>query len=788
MQPGKSPRPRAWIRSIGALAAAFAVAAPAAALGASTPPGGGDLSPRLAELAKPAVRSAPPAVQARELSLAAEGPGSLLRQGNRVLVDVRFDRGAAAGAGDLRAAGAEIVNVSRRYQTVTVAAKPAELHDLADLAGVASVVQVLTPMTAATCPSGEVVSEGVKQLNAGEGTGEARQVFFPVDGSGVTVGILSDSFDQATEAADGGGPVATHALEDEESGDLPGPESPCTNKAPVDVLEDENPIEAEEAADEGRGMAQIVHDLAPGADIAFASAFNGEISFAENIEQLAEPFPGGAGAQVIADDVFYFEEPFFQDGPIAVAVDEAVEAGATFFSAAGNDNLIDPEGHDIASWETPQYRDAGGCPPEVQAIPGANATHCLDFDPSASVDRTFGIKVEPEATLTVDLQWDEPEHGVNSDFDAFLLNAGGIPIAASEEDNKAGQRPIEVLQWANESASQRTVQLAINRFAGGSPRLKLGLLENGFGVAATEYPRSTGEDVVGPTVFGHSGAAKAISVGAVPFDDSSEVEEYSSRGPVRHDFGPVEGTEAAAPLGSPEILSKPDMAATDCGLTTFFAFLTGDGWRFCGTSAAAPHAAGVAALMLDEEGSATPDEIRAALQASAVEVGAFGPCAVGTGLVEAVGAIEDLLSPPAFTAPECTTPAPEGSVEEARAPGNWGLEAPPSQPSTPVVPATNPPVVTTIDETPPRTFFLWHPPHTIRTRQLNAKGVFRFGAGESGVTFLCRVDGEPFRECGRRFVGRFAPGPHTMRAIARDAAGNADPTPAVYRFRVKRIG
>lgn len=784
MQPGKSPRLRAWIHATGAAAALFAAAAPATALGASPPPGSGDLSPRLAQLAKPSVRSAPHAEQAHELSLATEGPGSLLRQGNRILVDVRFDHGAAASTDDLRAAGAKIVNVSRRYQTVTVAAKPSELHGLAALAGVASVVQVLTPLTTATCPSGEVVSEGVKQLNAGEATGEARQVF-PVDGSGVTVGILSDSFNLATEAADGSGPVATDAKKDEESGDLPGPRSPCTNKTPVEVLEEENQVEAGEAADEGRGMAQIVHDLAPGADIAFASAFNGEISFAENIERLAEPSPGGAGAQVIADDVFYFEEPFFQDGPIAVAVNEAVEAGVTFFSAAGNDNLIDPEGHDIASWETAKYRDAGGCPPEVQAIPGANATHCLDFDPGASVDRTFGIKVEPEATLTVDLQWDEPLHGVNSDLDAFLLNANGNLIAASGEDNKASQQPIEILQWANESASQQTVQLAINRFSGGSPRLKFGLLENGFGVAATEYPRSTGEDVVGPTVFGHSGAAEAISVGAVPFDHGGEVEEYSSRGPVRHDFGPVKGTEAAAPLGSPEILSKPDLAATDCGLTTFFAFLTGDGWRFCGTSAAAPHAAGVAALMLDEEGSATPDEIRAALQASAVGVGTFGPCAVGAGLVEAVGAIEDLLIPPAFTAPECPTPAAEGSVEEARAPGNWGLEAPPSEPLTPVVP--NPPIVTTTDETPPRTFFLWHPPHVIRTPRLKGKAVFRFGSSESGGTFACGVDAEPLHACGRRFVGRFAPGPHVMRAIARDAAGNADPTPAVYRFRVKRI-
>ena len=83
-------------------------------------------------------------------------------------------------------------------------------------------------------------------------------------------------------------------------------------------------------------------------------------------------------------------------------------------------------------------------------------------------------------------------------------------------------------------------------------------------VTATEYPRSSGTDVVGPTVFGHSGSADAISVGAVPFRRST-VERYSSRGPTTHYFGPV---EARAPLRnsprprcSPSPTSSPPTAA-----------------------------------------------------------------------------------------------------------------------------------------------------------------------------------------------------------------------------------
>lgn len=752
---------------------------PASAMAAAGPPSG--LSPRLAELAKPSVRSSSHAVQAAELGLAPGGPGSLLREGNRALVYVRFDHGAAASIDALRAAGAEIANTSRRYQTVTVAVKPADLTSVAEIPNVAGVTEARAPVAAAsTCPAGTVISEGVKQLNAGEGPGEARDEF-SVDGAGVTVGILSDSFNQATEAADGSGPIETTATDDAKSGDLPGTGNTCSGQGtPVSVLEGAKPELGEEPADEGRAMAQIVHDLAPGANLDFASAFNGETSFAKNIEKLAT-----AGAKVIADDVFYLEEPFFQDGPVAVAVNKVVGGGATYLSAAGNDNISDSEGHEIASWEAPEFRDSGACPAEVKAISGAKTTHCLDFNPGSQTDRTFGIKVAPGGILTVDLQWDEPWNGVETDLDAYLLDANGRLIAASGENNIGiSQKPLEIVQWENESGSQRTVQLVINRFSGESPRLKFGLLENGFGVAATEYPRSTGEDVVGPTIFGHSGTTDAISVGAVPFDDSNEPERYSSRGPVRHDFGPVAGTKAAAPLGSAEIVAKPDVVATDCGQTTFFASFVEGGWHFCGTSAAAPHAAGVAALMLDDEPGATPDEIHTALQDSATTVGSFGSCAVGAGLVEAVGAIGELPSPPPFTPSEkCATPEPEASVEEAQAPGNWGLETPPASP--PVVTQAPQPNESTLVV--PRTFIRSHPAKLIRTRARTVRVAFRFGSNESSVTFACRIDGGLFRLCPERLVRRFGIGLHSLRVVARDASGNGDRSPAVYRFRVKRI-
>src|SRR4029079_11237428 len=140
---------------------------------------------------------------------------------------------------------------------------------------------------------------------------------------GITVGVLSDSYDAATEA------VATDARADVASNDLPGLASSCSDQQlPVDVLQDLSPTAGEEAGDEGRAMLQIVHDLAPHAKLAFATAFESEKSFAENIERLARPVSeGGAGASVIVDDVGWFEEPFFQDGPIAAAIDKVTAEG-----------------------------------------------------------------------------------------------------------------------------------------------------------------------------------------------------------------------------------------------------------------------------------------------------------------------------------------------------------------------------------------------------------------------------------------------------------------------------
>jgi hypothetical protein len=757
------------------------LAVPTSAVAATGPHG--DLSPRLAELAKLPGQTASHAALAAKLGLA-PGDGAMVRRGDRVLAYVRFDHGAVAALDALRGTGARVVGVSPRYQTITVAAKPGQLRDVAGVARVAGVSPVHAPIVAGVGDSGPVASvfepcfgaatsEGDLQLSA-----MAARDGFEVDGSGVKVGILSDSFNR-DKTAD------KSASRDVETGDLPGPGNPCGYTSPVQVLDDTAVGGGE---DEGRAMAQIVHDLAPGASLAFATAFKDELSFAKNIVKLAK-----AGATVIADDVFYTEEPFFQDGPIAVAVNEVVEGGAAYFSAAGNDNLVDSLGRDIASWEAPEYRDSGSCPPSLVALSeeieelnlnlelegpgtGLHPTHCMDFDPGPGKDGTFGVTVSNGATLLADLQWAEPRDGVGDNIDAFLFNSKGESIGGSFESNIAGtQQPVELVEWENDTGSKAQVQLVINRYKGGEdPPLKVALLQNGGGVTATEYPQSAGGDTVGPTIFGHSGAASAVSVGAVPFSDSEEPEEYSSHGPVTHYFGPVTGSTPAEPLISSEEIAKPDVMATDGGANTFFGSCLSHTWRFFGTSAAAPHAAAVAALEREAASGATPAEVRQAQADTALAIGSFPPEAIGAGLIDAPEAISDLLSVGFPGGTQLAPPLPE----------NCNLPNPPGPGTSPSGPS---PQTSSVGGQAPRTFFRKRPPRVIRTPTRTVRAVFRFGSDQPEVTFSCRVDGGLFRRCPQRLVRRFGIGPHTVRVVALDAGGIGDGTAAVYRFRVKRV-
>ncbi|MDQ1480569.1 MAG: hypothetical protein QOI44_1430, partial [Actinomycetota bacterium] len=517
------------------------------------------------------------------------------------MVEIRTADTSAAAVRGLQDLGAHVVNVSAEYSTITAAVAPGDLPGIAAAANVQYVSEVLAPQvgttgaaprTAVTAAGAcsPIVSEGDSLMNVA--TARAAN---NLDGAGQKIGILSDSFNTDTNAA-------THAPGDVASGELPGATNPCGHTTPVTVQAD---YSGGGQNDEGRAMAQLAHDLAPGADLAFATAIRGSLDFASQITNLRTV----NHASVLVDDISYLDEPFFQDGPIANAANAASAAGVPYFSAAGNFNVI-VGGSDVSSYETPMLRSVT-CPSQVSAIEPVDGCH--DFNPTAGADTGDDITLAPGGGFGVDLQWAQPLGGVTSDYDIFIANATNSIVAHSTADNITSQKPFEFTGYTNSSGSPQTVHIIIVKYAGPDARFKFVMVGSG-GITGVQYNATTGGDIVGPAIFGHNGTSTVGSTAAIPYDNSDTSEDYSSRGPVTLYFEP---SPSHNPLGAPQVLSQPAFAATDDVQTSFFAQQVGGVWRFAGTSAAAPQAAAIGALMREKSPALAPAQVIAALSSTA---------------------------------------------------------------------------------------------------------------------------------------------------------------------------
>lgn len=618
----------AIIATLAPLAAGVA----AAQAGPPSRPGDQTISARLATVALTAPVARSEVAQNRAAGLPTDGAGSLRREADgAVVANARLTAVDASAEAALQRAGARILARSTVDHLVTVAVQPADIVAVGSLPQVEWLEEVLTPAvhglglsgleqalaqagvdTNATCGS-RVVSEADTQLGVA-----AARTTYGVDGTGIRIGILSDSYDNL------GGASADVA-----AGELPGPGNPCGRTSPVVVQSDL----ASGGSDEGRAMAQAVHDLAPGAELLMATAFVSDVDFANQIRGLA-----AAGATVIVDDISYFNEPVYQDGIIAKAVADVTAAGVTYFSSAGNSNLR-LGGQDTGSYEAPSFRPMG-CPATIVNAVGNNACH--DWNPAAGTDANNQLTLGAGGQLLIKLGYDEAQFGVATDLDLFLLDSSDAILAQSIADNPGSTRQAyELLSYTNTSGSSRNVRLVVGRYAStGTPRFKV-IYQRASGVTAVEWNTSASGDVVGPTAYGHNMMRNMGSTAAIAFDATNAPETFSSRGPATYCWGPVVGTTAASRLPACQTTSI-HVTATDGAANSFFGQLFSGVWRFFGTSQAAPHAAAVAVLQLQHRPCRTPAEVLSAQRTTAVAIGAFGADAVGGGRLAAGPAIAAL--------------------------------------------------------------------------------------------------------------------------------------------------
>lgn len=494
---------------------------------------------------------------------------------------------------------------------------------------------------------------------------------FSVTGAGIKIGVLSDGVNS----------LATLQA----SGDLP---------ASVTVLSGQAGN-----GDEGSAMLEIVHDLAPGAQLYFATAFSGIASFANNIKALR-----AAGCDIIIDDVGYFAEtPFHQGQTAAVtspnnagliqqAVNEVTAGGALYFSSAAN------SGNKNDGWSGTWEGDFvdGGAVSGVVGSFEVNQGRFHDFDPSAALS-TYDL-VTAGGGAYPSLFWPDPLGGSNNDYDIFLLNSTGTSIVAFGANTQTGtQDPIEL---ANISSIAANTRIVVVKYSGADRFLHVGVNRGrlNFSTAGETHGHSA---AISPYAFSVAATpAKNPFNGSSPtgpypgsFSSSDEVERFSSDG-LRQYFFKADGT-AITPgnflASGGEIIQKPDITAAD-GVST----ATSGFNPFFGTSAAAPHAGAIAALVKSVNPSFSQAQLRAFLLTGAYDIEASGVDRdSGAGIIDAFSAVQAAVNAGAPTNTPTNTPTSTATNTPTNTPTSTATSTATNTPTkTPIGTSTNTPTGT----------------------------------------------------------------------------------------------
>ncbi len=524
--------------------------------------------------------------------------------------------------------GGSVINSVPRYDAVRARIPLAALESLAELDAVRSIRPADEAFTRGR--AAPVLQELVRtaaadpvtarKVNTSEGdmahrADQARRRF-GVDGAGIGIGVLSGGVDGLVDRQASGDLPATVTV-------LPGQARPA-DAADTDVY------------NEGTAMLEIVHDLAPGADLYFATAFGGQAQFAANIEALC-----AAGADVIVDDVTYRTEAPFQDDIVARGINAAAAAGCIHFSAGGNNgNLNDgTSGVWEGDFDEGNTFTISGRPVGTSHrfnARGANVNRITDYD--------FDW---------ICLKWSDPLGASANDYDLYLIDPDEAVIytsVSSTDTQNGSQDPVEcigrlVFTETGERVDLTRYRLLVVKAAGEARYLHLNT-HGGRLIFATDGQ-----------MYDHAAAANAIGVAATSavaaggaggiFDGTESVERFSSDGPRRIFFRPDGRAITPGNFSSTGglLLQKPDVTAADRVSTSTPEFET-----FLGTSAAAPHAAAIAALMLQAAGgprSLTRAQTLQAMQDTALDIEAPGAWDrdSGAGIIDALAAVSAVGDP-----------------------------------------------------------------------------------------------------------------------------------------------
>jgi len=531
-----------------------------------------------------------------------------------------------AEAAQLTALGSTVTGSSADFAAVPGATLPTagllaatvpanRIDAVAALPWVAAIRPAIRPVTDA----GPVTSEGV----ALHRTDRARQL--GITGRGQKIGAMSDG---VTSLADS---VA--------KGELP---------ADVQVLDPGD-------GDEGTGMLEELYDEAPGAKLLFAGTGETLEDHVAGLRNLA-----AAGANLITEDLAFDDEPAFQQGLTAATAEQLAAHGVFFSSSAGNlgakhSSRVVASGTGTTPDGVPAAGNFGSCPnvPDNTVNLGGTAGN------------TFDLRIGAGGLLLVTLQWSEPRaifptpgRGGFTDLNLYLMNETGtdcLASSASVQANGVGDT-LEQLIWENPNPAATAFKLVVDvqgtSTAVRPPVLDLRWRNAVAAVANIDTPDRAGSLNPDSNYLGAATSAAAVNSSLSVDPTAIPIETFSAGGPVQVGSttqcrngraGPCTGV-AGRPFATKV---APTWAAAD-GVSvsgsggfpnpaTCPSAVQG-GCRFFGTSAAAPSAAGVAALVRQELGGRVPAALlNVAMAALAVDRGDRGPDNVfGAGVLQAI--------------------------------------------------------------------------------------------------------------------------------------------------------
>jgi hypothetical protein len=437
-----------------------------------------------------------------------------------------------------------------------------------------------------------------------------------VDGTGVKVGVLSDGVNSLAARQTAGELPVTCAPS-------PGPGA-CVTVVPGQAG----------SGDEGTAIMEVVHDIAPGAKLYFATGADPttlDAGFAQNILTLKNNY----GCDIILDDVTYLNEGAFQDGVIAQAVNSVKAAGALYFSSAGNSGRKDASAS--GTWEG-DYLNSGR---SIAFFTGTEwqGKEIHSWNLTTGAGALISDALTADAPYAISLKWSDPLGAAVTDYDLFLFTSdltsdcgvGAGPVcdySTEAQDCPPGTDPslCSTEPYEEMGLGYAGERIVVVRWSGPAKALRLDTYRGrlAFGTA-----RST---------FGHNAAESAVTVAATDVASASggaftggttnPVESYSSDGPRRIFYNPTgvaitPGNVLFATGGGRDV-KKPDLTAADCVVTASPATTPPAPPNpfnpFCGTSAAAPHAAGIAALLESLPNNLSGGQVFTAMYTTALPV------------------------------------------------------------------------------------------------------------------------------------------------------------------------